>query len=199
MPQRCSSRLQPNMHGFEHVTSSPRYPQSKNEDQHMALLILRSTPLENGFSPAELLMNRKVRTTLSMTETQLLPSIPDRETVQRREEQLKRKMKENFDKHHKVVTLPSLKKVDEVWIPEFETSGTVMGETHPRSYRVQTPRGALRRNCRDLISLPNTGDSQDEQTSENTESRSQRESDGRVIRSGRVSKAPDRLMTVSNN
>ena len=84
-------------YGLEHVTSSPRYPQSngtaeravktvksmfeKNKDQYMALLILRSTPLENGFSPAELLMNRKVRTTLPMTEAQLLPSIPDRECV----------------------------------------------------------------------------------------------------------------------
>ena len=73
-------------YGFKHVTSRPRYPQSigtaeravktvrsmfeKNEDQYMALLILRSTPLENGFSPAELLMNRKVRTILPMTEAQ---------------------------------------------------------------------------------------------------------------------------------
>ena len=72
----------------------------KNEDQYMALLILRSTPLENGFSPAELLMNRKVRTTLPMTGAQLLPSIPDREIVHQREEQLKQKMKENFDKRH---------------------------------------------------------------------------------------------------
>ena len=202
-------------YGFEHVTSSPRYPQSngtaeravktvksmfeKNEDQYMALLILRSTPLENGFSPAELLMNRKVRTTLPMTEAQLLPSIPDREIVRQREEQSKQKMKKNFDKRHKVVTLPSLRKGDEVWIPEFETSGTVMEETHPRSYRVQTPRGALRRNRRDLISLPNDGDSQDEQTTENIEPQVRRESDGRVTRSGRVSKPPDRLMTVSNN
>ena len=86
-------------------------------------------------------------------------------------------MKENFDKCHKVVTLPSLRKGDEVWIPKFETSGTVMEETHPRSYQVQTPRGALRRNHRDLISLPNEGDSQDEQTPKNTEPQS-RESDG---------------------
>ena len=68
-------------------------------------------------------------------------------------------------------------------------------ETHPRSYQVQTPRGALRRNRRDLISLPNEADSQ---ATENTESRSQRESDGRVTRSGRVTKPPDRLMTVSD-
>ena len=116
----------------------------------------------------------------------------------RQREQSKQKMKENFDKRHKVVTLPSLKKGDEVWIPEFETSGTVVEETHPRSYRVQTPRGALRRNRRDLISLPNEGEPQDKRTPENTEPQS-RESDGRVTRSGRVSKPPDGLMTISNN
>lgn len=65
-------------YGFEHVMSSPRYPQSngtaeravktvksmfeKNEDPYLALLILRSTPLENGFSPAEHLMSTKIRT-----------------------------------------------------------------------------------------------------------------------------------------
>ena len=132
----------------------------------MALLILRSTPLENGFSPAKLLMNRKVRTTLPMTEAVI--AIHSREIVCRRE-QSKQKMKENFDKRHKVVKLLSLRKGDEVWIPEFETSGIVMEETYPRSYRVQTPRGALRSNRRDLISLPNEGDPQDKRAPENAE------------------------------
>ena len=95
-------------------------------------------------------------------------------------------MKENFDKRHKVITLPSLEKRDEVWIPEFETSGTVIEETHPRSYRVQTPQSVLRRNRRDLVSLPNEGDSQDEQMIENTKPQSQRESDVQVTWSGRV-------------
>ena len=65
-----------------------------------------------------------------MTESQLLPSVPDREIVRQREEQIKQKMKENFDKRHKAIPLPSLQKGDEVWIPEFETSGTVIEETY---------------------------------------------------------------------
>ena len=61
-------------YGFTHTTSSPRYPQSngeaeravktvksflkKSDDSYLALLIYRSTPLHNGFSPSELLMSR---------------------------------------------------------------------------------------------------------------------------------------------
>ena len=63
-------------YGFTHVTSSPKFPQSngaaeravktvkgllnKNEDPYLALMSYRSTPLENGYSPAELLMSRKI-------------------------------------------------------------------------------------------------------------------------------------------
>ena len=61
-------------YGFLHTTSSPKFPQSngeaeravktvkamlkKSEDPYLAMLAYRSTPLQNGFSPSELLMNR---------------------------------------------------------------------------------------------------------------------------------------------
>ena len=41
------------------------------------MLIYRSTPLHNGFSPAELLMGQKLRTTLPILPSQLEPSTAD--------------------------------------------------------------------------------------------------------------------------
>ena len=106
-------------YGFEHTTPSSRYPQSngaaeravktvksmfkKNND--LALLILWPTTPKNGFSPTELLISRKVRTTLPMTEAQLLSSVPDRELVCKREEAAKERMKKDFDKRHQAVSL----------------------------------------------------------------------------------------------
>ena len=74
-------------HGFTHRTSSPIYPQSngvsdravkttkgilkKSEDQYETLLAYRSTPLSNGYIPAELLMGRKLRTSVPVVPSSL--------------------------------------------------------------------------------------------------------------------------------
>ena len=81
--------------GFKHTTSSPRYPQANKEveravkavkdikkkenDLTKALLAYRSTPLANGYSPAEFLMGRKIKSTIPITPEQLTPKVPDRE------------------------------------------------------------------------------------------------------------------------
>jgi len=64
---------------FQHITSSPKYSQSNGEveaavkiakkivkkcDDVFILLAYRTTKLENGFSPAELMFSRKVRSRL---------------------------------------------------------------------------------------------------------------------------------------
>jgi hypothetical protein len=80
-------------YGFIHITSSPTYAQAngeaeravqtakmlikKTKDFYLALLCYRSTPLRNGYSPAELLMGRKLRSNLPMLSSNLTPSWPD--------------------------------------------------------------------------------------------------------------------------
>lgn len=144
-------------YGFEH-TSSPRYPQAngaaeravktvkrlleKNTDPYMAMLIYRSTPLENGNSPSELLMGRKLRTTLPITSDHSA----ERHT---NEKDLRARMKKNFDERHRAKNLPPLRPGDNIWIPGNRSGGIVLEESNPRSYTVQTEQGTFRRNRRD--------------------------------------------------
>ncbi|XP_062512549.1 uncharacterized protein LOC134188378 [Corticium candelabrum] len=66
--------------------------------------------------------------------------------LRKREVDQKRKKKVTYDKRHKVQHLPLLKAGDSVWISDKTTTGTVLGETYPRSYLISTPKGILRRN-----------------------------------------------------
>ena len=109
---------------FEHITSSPLYPQSNGEaeravktvkgllkkegDPYLALLSYRATPLQNGLSPSELLMSRKLRTTVPVTRELLRPKVPDPESLREREEKLKTRQQSNFDHHHGVRELSPL-------------------------------------------------------------------------------------------
>ena len=204
-------------YGFNHTTSSPRYPQangqaeravrtvkellSKNEDPYLALLAYRDTPLENGYSPAQLLMGRSLRTTVPVHPEQLNPKLTDTSKLREREENNRRRQKRNFDHRHRATELKPLRSGENVWIPDSNSEGTVIQMTNPRSYVVSTPDGGrLRRNRRDLLPLPN----QSESNVNTPVSPPQEESNASLsqpndtsltrTRSGRESKPPDRLM-----
>ena len=85
---------------FKHTTSSPRFPQSNGEveravetksllkketDPSKGLLAYRSTPLACGYSPSELLMERKVRNTIPTFHANLNPCWPDMDKLGERE------------------------------------------------------------------------------------------------------------------
>ena len=91
----------------------------------------RATPLQSGLSPAELLMGRKICTSIPTPTDNLRPSWPYLET------------------------LPDLLPGERVRLPDKKVEGTVVDKAGPPcSYTVETPKGQLRRNRRHLNGLP---------------------------------------------
>ncbi|UYV80893.1 hypothetical protein LAZ67_19002112 [Cordylochernes scorpioides] len=70
----------------------------KNQDPSLGLLEYRSTSLENGYSPAELLMGRKLRTTLPIAPENLNPKLVDSQTLKRKEGRRRKDMKSRYDR-----------------------------------------------------------------------------------------------------
>ena len=157
-------------YGFKHVLSSPLYPQKNGEaekavtmikgllrksgDPYLALLAYRSTPLKNGYSPAQLLMSRNLRTTLPVAREQRRPKVVIPSELKEREEHLRERQKRMFDHRHRTRDLPQFEPGDTVWIPDRDSPGTVVEETSPRSHIVQTTDGSYQCNRQHLIRLP---------------------------------------------
>ena len=158
-------------YNFTHVTSSPKYPQAngevertiktvksmlkKEKDPYKALVAYRATPLASGYSPAELLMGRKIRLTVPTPSDQLNPKWPYFKMFYEADKILKARQKENFDVCHGVKHNPELQTRDKVWIPYSRKLVIVTEKAHtPRSYIVHTPAGQLRRNRRQLRFIP---------------------------------------------
>ena len=126
--------------GFTHLTSSPHYPQSngevertvktakdliiKSEDPYLAFLSYRSTPLENSYTPAELLMGRKLCSTLPVAPEKVTPKLPNLEHLQKPERAYKLQQAENCNKRHRTSVLPELNPDDKVWIPDKNSPAT---------------------------------------------------------------------------
>ena len=212
-------------YGFKHTTSSPRFPQSngeaergvqtvknllkKSDDPYLALLIYRSTPLPNSnYSPAELLMSRKLRTNLPILNHDLKPKVPNYSKLKARECSKKEQLMKNFDLRHKAQTLTPLQEGAAVWIPDHNCVGKVINNVGPRSYQVETKFGTLRRNRHHLIALPNNPAGIDTDidvipdlpnsslTTTNREPEPLPQSTRRAVytRSGRVSRPPNRFI-----
>ena len=152
---------------FQHDTSSPEYPQSngcvermiqtvkkclkKNirdgDDPYLALLSLRTTPINENFSsPSTIMFGRKLRT--------ILPS------MHQTNDPVRPKPNVEADKYH---MLPPLNVGDTVRIHDgnaWSRKGTVSENcTQPRSYNVETEEGRiLRRNRKAILKSPEASD-----------------------------------------
>ncbi|XP_052751506.1 uncharacterized protein K02A2.6-like [Galleria mellonella] len=161
-----------NVWGFNHVTSSPNYPQANgkseravqtikmilkksiksNGDFDLALLNYRNTPRDGLSSPAQLLMGRRLRCQLPVHENLLKPKPVDPSEYQTMlHKQNNNKM--YYDQHSK--TLPMLREGDSVICIDgkIRSRGKIVGRADaPRSYIVKNSVGArYRRNRRHLI------------------------------------------------
>ena len=163
-------------YNFKHVTSSPLFPQSngrvertvktvkqlleRSDDPFTALLSYQATPLPwCGFSPAELSMGRKVRSTVPQVKKHLTPGWSYLEEFKEKNAQFKDKQKGNFDRRHCTRDTPEIPDDTEVWVNSGRESvrGRVVTTSDtPRFYVVSTPTGDVRRNRSHLTVVPPT-------------------------------------------
>uniref|UniRef100_A0A147BN06 RNA-directed DNA polymerase n=1 Tax=Ixodes ricinus TaxID=34613 RepID=A0A147BN06_IXORI len=152
---------------IKHVTSSPYYPQSngaaertvqtgkqllrKSPDVEQALLAHRATPGKEGYSPAELIMGRKVKTSVPAAPGSLRPhwSCEDFRT---RNAQYRRLQAQQYNKRHRAVDYEPIQPDTRVKIfAGAATHGRVVhAAAEPRSYVVETASGTSRRTQRHL-------------------------------------------------
>ncbi|XP_018403210.1 PREDICTED: uncharacterized protein K02A2.6-like [Cyphomyrmex costatus] len=157
---------------FEHITSSPKYSQSngaaeaavkiaKNilkkckEDVNLGLLAYRTTPLENGYSPAELLFSRKIRSRLPILPDKL-GSFKEHCKVSKKETERKDKQERDYNRRHRSKPLSILKTNDNVWVVDLRVYAKITRQDrNPNSYIIKTEKGsAVRRNRWHLIPAP---------------------------------------------
>ena len=154
---------------FTHITSSPKLPQAngeaeravqtvknalkKEEDPAKALMSYRATPLENGYSPAEMLFGRKIRTTVSVSSDQLKPSWPDVEKIREHQQKSKLSQMHRYNARYRSTDLPELKVGDSAWVVDQKTPAVVTKkDTTPMSYTVNTEAGTtIRRPSADIL------------------------------------------------
>ncbi|GBN91796.1 hypothetical protein AVEN_52558-1 [Araneus ventricosus] len=115
----------------------------------------RTAPLENGFSPSELLIGKRINSTLPVSKTQLQPYSVTKKVLEPKEEIRIEGQKTNYDKHHGVINLDEFDPGRNVWITDRMVTGKVLQKTpYPRSCLVQSGKRVYRRNRKHLINSP---------------------------------------------
>jgi transposase InsO family protein len=154
-------------YAIRHITSSPHHHQSnglaeryietikslwnKEKDKDRALLAYRTTSLESGNRPDELMLGRRLRNELPIQhETEV-----NTNTYRERDTALKERQRENYDRSRNVHQLPDLKAGDKVWVKiEHRDRGRAgivrYTSEEPDSYWVEVEGRLLRRTRRHL-------------------------------------------------
>ena len=120
---------------FTHITSSPKYPQSngeaeravktakcilkKSQDPWLGIQAYCATKLAaNGYTPAQLLFGRNIRTPVPCLESNLMLECVNIDNLKKRETKYRKRQETNFNFLHKVVELDELEPGSRVWIKD---------------------------------------------------------------------------------
>ena len=161
-------------YGFTHITSSPHYPRSnglaertvktiknfmtKSTDLTLSLLSYRSTPLPwCNLSPSELLMGRRMRSTIPQVSDHLTPKWPYLTKFREQDLKFKKQQESQYNQRHQARALPEIPDNTPVWVTAQNRPepGRVTSQADaPRSYLVETPTGQVRRNQQHLTPMP---------------------------------------------
>ena len=141
---------------------------ASNQDPYLSLLSYRNMPFQQMGSPAQLLMNRRLRTDLPTHPNELLPKLTDPKATRKALEQ--KKQKRYYDRSEK--ELPPLHPNDSVRIchkGNWEPAVAIDLDETPRSYHVRTQDGStFRRNRRHLLQVTKSEDNEQTATAETT-------------------------------
>lgn len=160
-----------NDYDFKHITSSPKFSQSngaveaavkvakrilkKCDDINLGLLAYRTTPLENDFSPSELLFSRKIRSRVPVLPRNL-GTFVKHDQLASKENKRKEVQEHMYNKRHRVKNLSILQAGDKVWVIDMRVYGKILNaDENPNSYIVKTENGStIRRNRWHLVLAP---------------------------------------------
>jgi len=108
--------------------------------------------LESGFTPAELMLGRNIRTGLPQFK------VNKSDNFEERDKRLKLRQKRNFDRRTGAKIMVPLQNNDRVWVKTKEgdgSEGTVVEDAQePDSYLVERNDNVIRRNRKHLTLLP---------------------------------------------
>ncbi|XP_052797485.1 uncharacterized protein K02A2.6-like [Mya arenaria] len=158
---------------FNHQTISPYHSQSNGlaekyvsvckklltkakdagRDPFIGILEYRTTPLESGYSPAQLNMGRQLRSILPTSKENLMPKVISPNLVRQGIQDSKQKGKKYYDRQARSLEPLTygentmIQQLNKTWRP-----ATVVDKLNERSYTVQCPDGSMyTRNRRDLL------------------------------------------------
>lgn len=151
-----------NQYNFEHIMSSPEYPQSngmvereiqtiknlfkkaihEKKDPYLVLLEFRNTPISNTIaSPAENLFNRKIRGIVPINQKSFYPKV----NQNLREKLIEKQNKDKYFYNRNKKDLRPIETGEGVLfrIGRFWKKGIIKGKTNDRTYKIENENGRI--------------------------------------------------------